>query len=284
MTGVSFEVIDGVMTGDPLMRHEPEALEMAQKVYFEHKAGPFTIGGMQSHAFMPVFEFADAEGRKLQTELLEKYTLNTENAEYYDIVRSIIESPDECSAAWLMFLSQVNLHEAGKSFVGSELLPGNFASIGCCQSHPFSRGSSHISSADMDANPNIDPRYFSHPADLEIMARHVQALEMLRQTKELAPFFKPNGNRNHADAFNIKDLEGAKKYVLDTALTAYHTCGTAAMLPKEKGGVVDEKLVVYGTNNLRLVDASIFPLIPRGNILSTVYAVSEKAADIIKGV
>jgi choline dehydrogenase-like flavoprotein len=56
------------------------------------------------------------------------------------------------------------------------------------------------------------------------------------------------------------------------------------MLPKEKGGVVDEKLVVYGTRNLRLVDASIFPLIPRGNIISTVYAVAEKAADIIKGV
>jgi choline dehydrogenase-like flavoprotein len=107
---------------------------------------------------------------------------------------------------------------------------------------------------------------------------------MLRQTKELAPFFKPNGKRNQADAFNIKDLEGAQKYVLDTATTAYHTCGTAAMLPKEKGGVVDEKLVVYGTKNLRLVDASIFPLIPRGNIMSTVYAVAEKAADIIKGV
>jgi choline dehydrogenase-like flavoprotein len=72
MTGVSFEVIDGVMTGDPLMRAEPEALQMAQKLYFEHKGGPFTIGGMQSHAFMPVLEFLDAEGRKFQTELLEK--------------------------------------------------------------------------------------------------------------------------------------------------------------------------------------------------------------------
>lgn len=45
-----------------------------------------------------------------------------------------------------------------------------------------------------------------------------------------------------------------------------------------------EKLIVYGTNNLRVVDASIFPLIPRGNILSSVYAVAEKAADVIKGV
>lgn len=54
------------------------------------------------------------------------------------------------------------------------------------------------------------------------------------------------------------------------------------MLPREKGGVVNEKLILYGIDNLRVVDASIFPLIPRGNIISTVYAVAEKAADIIK--
>lgn len=283
MTGVSFEVVEGIMTGDPLMRQEPEALQMAQSLYVEHKAGPFTIGGMQSHAFMPVLDFSDEDGRKRQSELLEKYPPKPEDEEYYNIVRSIIETPDECSAAWLMFLAQANLHEAGTSFVGSDLQPENFASLGCSQSHPFSRGTSHISSADINAIPDIDPRYFSHPADLEIMARHVQTLETLRQTKELSPFFKPDGKRNHPDSFNIKDLEGAKKYVLDTALTTYHTCGTAAMLPRAKGGVVDEKLVVYGTKNLRIVDASIFPLIPRGNILSTVYAVAEKAADVIKG-
>jgi len=55
------------------------------------------------------------------------------------------------------------------------------------------------------------------------------------------------------------------------------------MLPRAKGGVVDGKLVVYGTENLRVVDPSIFPLIPRGNIISTVYAVAERAVDIIRG-
>lgn len=116
------------------------------------------------------------------------------------------------------------------------------------------------------------------------MARHVQALDtQLRPAKPLAAFLKPDGRRNHPDAFHVGTLEGAKKYVLDTATTAYHGCGSAAMLPREKGGVVDSKLVVYGTENLRIVDASIFPLIPRGNILSSVYAVAEKAADIIKG-
>lgn len=277
MTGLSYEVVDGVMTGDPLMRQEPEALAQAQKLYVQHKTGPFTIGGMQSHAFMPTPNVA---------ELLDKCprAQGTNDTEYYNTVRSILEAPDSSSIAWLMFLAQANLHEGGKSFVGTQLLPENFASLGCAQSHPFSRGATHISSADIDAEPTIDPRYFSHPADLEIMARNVQALDTkLRHSKQLSPFFKPDGKRNHPDAFHVGDLDGAKKYVLDTVTTAYHSCGSAAMLPKEKGGVVDPKLIVYGTENIRIVDASIFPLIPRGNILSSVYAVAEKAADIIKG-
>ena len=278
MTGVSYEVVDGIITGDPLMRQEPEALAQAQKLYAEHKAGPLTIGGIQSHAFMPtppatgLFDALPGPQRP-------------EDSERYEMIRAILEDPLGSSAAWFIFLAQANLHEGNESFVGTQLLPGNFASLGCIPSHPFSRGSTHISSADVDAMPDIDPGYLSHPADLEIMARHVQALDTkLRTSAELAPFFKPNGMRNHPDAHHIQDLEGAKKYVLDTATAAYHACGSAAMLPREKGGVVDSNLVVYGTENLRIVDASIFPLIPRGNILSSVYAVAEKAAGIIKGV
>lgn len=275
MTGISYEAVDGVITGDPLMRQEPEALAMAQELYVKHQAGPFTIGGVQSHAFMPV----DFDNK----ELLDKTADRPQDEEYYKVIRSIIEKPDECSAAWFMFLAQANLHENAKSFVGTQLLPENFVSLGCSQSHPFSRGTTHIASTDLDASPTIDPRYFSHPADLEIMARHVQSLDKLRHAPELAPYFKPDGKRNHAESFDVGDLDGAKKYVLNTATTTYHTCGTAAMLPKDKGGVVDTDLKVYGTSNLRVVDASIFPLIPRGNIMSSVYAVAERAASIIKG-
>lgn len=278
MTGLSYEVISGVVTGDPLLRQEPEALAAAQNLYFEHKAGPFTIGGMQSHAFMPTPDAAELLSRLPGAQA-------PEDAEHYEVVRAILEGEDESSAGCFMFLAQANLHEGGQSFVGSQLLPGGFASLGCAQSHPFSRGATHIASADAGAAPRIDPRYFSHPADLEIMARHVQALDaQLRTAGPLAAFFEPDGRRNHPDAFHVGELEGAKKYVLDTATTAYHGCGSAAMLPRDKGGVVDPKLIVHGTENLRIVDASIFPLIPRGNILSSVYAVAEKAADIIKGV
>ena len=61
-----------------------------------------------------------------------------------------------------------------------------------------------------------------------------------------------------------------------------HPAGTAAMLPKELGGVVDSRLKLHGCKSLRVVDASIFPMETLGNIQATVYAVAEKAADIIK--
>ena len=54
------------------------------------------------------------------------------------------------------------------------------------------------------------------------------------------------------------------------------------MLPRADGGVVDASLKVYGVNGLRVVDASVIPFNPRGNIISAVYALAERAADLVK--
>ena len=56
------------------------------------------------------------------------------------------------------------------------------------------------------------------------------------------------------------------------------------MLPRTLGGVVDETLTVYGTQNVRVIDASILPTQLSGHLTSTLYAISERAADMIKGV
>lgn len=63
MSGISFEAVDGVITGDPILRQEPEAVQAAMKSYAEHREGPMTIGGVQSSAFMPFLEFDDPDGR-----------------------------------------------------------------------------------------------------------------------------------------------------------------------------------------------------------------------------
>lgn len=54
------------------------------------------------------------------------------------------------------------------------------------------------------------------------------------------------------------------------------------MMAQELGGVVDSSLKVYGTSNVRVVDGSVIPMQTSGHLSSTIYAIAEKAADIIK--
>jgi choline dehydrogenase len=54
------------------------------------------------------------------------------------------------------------------------------------------------------------------------------------------------------------------------------------MMDRALGGVVDPQLKVYGTANVRIVDASVLPMQVSGHLTSTLYAVAERAADIIK--
>ncbi|RAK75705.1 GMC family oxidoreductase [Aspergillus fijiensis CBS 313.89] len=264
MSGISFEVKPGVVTGDPLLRQEPDAIQTALQLYAEHKAGPMTVGGVQSCAYMPIIEsHGHQEAKRAHLE-----TFPSDPDARHEVIRDIYGGLDAPTCS--MFI-----------FVGQELLPGNYLSLGVSRSLPFSRGAVHIASVDPDAPLTIDPRYFSNPLDLDIMARNLLDVERLHGLRPLADYLAADGRRNHPDA-SLTDLDSAKRYLRDTATTTYHSCGTVAMLPREKGGVVDERLRVYGTTNLRVCDASIFPLIPAANIMSTVYAVAERAADIIR--
>ena len=94
----------------------------------------------------------------------------------------------------------------------------------------------------------------------------------------LKKYIKPGGRRVPVYEPN---LDSIKQALREHAGTNYHPCGTCSMMDRDKGGVVDQDLRVYGTRGLRVCDASVIPLIPRANILSTVYAIAEKTADII---
>lgn len=183
------------------------------------------------------------------------------------------------------FLFMAQAGPAGKNTTGPfeiEPQPGNYISLVTALSHPLSTGTSHIVSTDAKMPPMIDHQYLSRSIDIELHARHVQYLETIAATEPLASLLKSNGRRNDPQAFLEGKLESAKKYVRNMSTTNWHSCGTCAMAPREKGGVVDENLRVYGVSGLRIVDASVFPFIPQSNLQSLVYAVAERASDIIK--
>lgn len=153
----------------------------------------------------------------------------------------------------------------------------NSLGIQVCLQHAFARGTMFISSPDPFAMPNIDPNYFGVDIDGQIMNA---AVNWIRNFAKSPPMSNIMVNEAIPGANYTDDaLIGLLKTV---ASTEYHPLGSCAMLPQDKGGVVDTNLIVYGTANLRVVDASIMPLHQSAHLMAPTYGVAEKAADIIK--
>jgi choline dehydrogenase-like flavoprotein len=159
--------------------------------------------------------------------------------------------------------------------------PENYLTVMTILNHPFSRGSIHISSSDVSSLPVWDPAYNTNPLDMELFARSLQFVDkIVAPTSAFGSLLKPSGKR--IPDIRADDFEQAREIVRQRQISVFHVAGSCAMLPRDKGGVVDNRLRVYGVKGLRVVDASVFPLEPSGNLQSTVYAVAERAADILK--
>ncbi|KAK7750015.1 hypothetical protein SLS62_008007 [Diatrype stigma] len=72
------------------------------------------------------------------------------------------------------------------------------------------------------------------------------------------------------------------KMILERSQTGFHPCGSARMGRAVEHGVVDSRLRVFGVENLRVIDASVIPVIPDCRIQNSVYMIAEKGADMIK--
>lgn len=147
--------------------------------------------------------------------------------------------------------------------------------------HPLSRGTVLIDPLDNaeDAEPVVDYRAASNPLDLAVAVEQIKFLRRLVMATT-------GGLARH----NATELSPGSGYDTDDALSAwvravsvptvYHPVGTAAKMPREWGGVVDEELKVYGVDGLRVVDASIMPTIVAATTSMSVYAIAEKVSAI----
>ncbi|KAK7751530.1 hypothetical protein SLS62_006480 [Diatrype stigma] len=298
MTGLSFEVRDGVETIDDLLRRDPAALEKAMAQYTDSKSGPLAVGGIFSYAFLPLQDAATNLPEPLlnlssypaddAAHNTHPHPLEPAQAAYYD---RLLHNPNESTAGFFTYAAQGNFGSgSGSSLMQSNFQPGSYYSVAVCLLQPLSRGSAHIRSADPAAPARVDPRYLSHPLDLELFARHMTYIATIVDTEPLKSLLKParqGGRRNAAAAAaaDLADVAAMREYVRRTTLSSWHPTSTCAMLPgPEAGGrgVVDARLRVHGARNLRVVDASVFPVTTRGNPMATVYAVAERAADLVK--
>ena len=147
---------------------------------------------------------------------------------------------------------------------------------------PFGRGSVHLSSPRNLSSPAINPAFFSLPHDLSTSTAIGRAATRFWRTAPASGLVGgglvvPNSTTLPADATDAQ--WGA--FLRGTAASNSHALGTAAMMARALGGVVDARLRVYGAKGVRVADASVLPMQFSGHLSATVYAVAARAADMI---
>ncbi|KAK9327734.1 hypothetical protein V1520DRAFT_357651 [Lipomyces starkeyi] len=281
LTGMCYEVVDGLPTID--MIRDPEVIQGAMTAYMTSREGPLT-SGFHAAASIPVVECLTEPGRSELLKVLDEHLNATGNPKapsqelQYASIRSILENPAEASAVMAMGATQFHFDKETHKDIFSISDPHNYMCFLVSLANPLSSGTVHITTGTVQNLPAVDPQYLSHPVDIEILARNVQWVPTLVGTKPLADYVKPNG-AVLPKGTDVSSLDKAREHVKRN--TFNHPCGTCAMMSFDLGDVVDDRLRVYGVNGLRVV-ASVFPMIPKGFIQSSVYAVAEKAADLIK--
>jgi choline dehydrogenase len=148
-----------------------------------------------------------------------------------------------------------------------------------------SRGRIRLASRDPRHRPLIDPAYLSDVSDLAALTTGVR---MVRDNATAAPLSGIVAGEV-APGDSARTDQEIRDYIRASLCTLYHPTGTCAMggdsplHAARKPSVVDPQLRVRGVTGLRVVDASVFPTLPRGNTNAPVIAVAERAADLITG-
>ncbi|KAG6835661.1 hypothetical protein H0H93_016037 [Arthromyces matolae] len=145
---------------------------------------------------------------------------------------------------------------------------------------PTSRGDVTLRSSNPFDAPIVNPKYLGSAYDrFEMRESARKAIQFVGSTAfedyvldPVDPKIGPNISDDDLDT-----------YIADNARAGVHGVGTAAMSPEGATyGVVDPDLRVKGTIGLRVVDASVLPIVPAAHTQGPVYIMAERAADLIK--
>jgi len=150
---------------------------------------------------------------------------------------------------------------------------------------PKSTGFIRLKSKNPLAQPDINPNYFTHKEDIDVLIEGIRLALRVSNTNAFQRF----GSKPH-----MIRMPGCHMYPFDTyeywecairhfTFTIYHPTSTCKMGPRsDPTAVVDPRLRVYGVKGLRVVDASIMPKIVNGNPNAPIIMIAEKTSDIIK--
>ena len=145
------------------------------------------------------------------------------------------------------------------------------------QLRPASRGHLEIDSKEPTRHPKIYPNYYSADEDMAEMLEGVRVLRALAKTPALSAIIE----QERTPGLNVESDDELIDDIKQRSSSVFHPTSTCMMGPDQGKAVVDSQGLVYGVQQLRVVDASIFPTVISGNTNAPVMMVAEKIADMI---
>ncbi|KAF1935737.1 choline dehydrogenase [Clathrospora elynae] len=257
-----------------LTTHDTTFNATAAELYAANRSGPWTFSRGSAALFIPLKDFSSKYADI--TALILKQNATAYLPERYSKNKPLLNG----------FLAQrrilTNHYLSNDAAIGEfPIQPWGGAAIALQK--PLSRGTLTLNTTHPAANPIVVRNAFQNPVDKIVLG------ELVRWNREhwnKAPLLQryapvetvPGAQYQTDDEIFDGSIQAAALYP-----TFAHSSGGCALMPEDLGGCVDPELKVYGVDRLRVVDASIIPLIPATHLQATMYAVAEKAADIIKG-
>lgn len=286
VTAMIVQVDDSVITPDEL-RSNPEAAKAADEEYALHRKGPRTAIP-SSVVYLPFSHFIPSkELHALGSHLLAESKKDPNRSTPRD--RILVDR----------LLADKNLGQIEYNFDTANYSPffkgdpdKKYATMLMMLQYPFSQGSIHITpmkdgkKATMDQKPIIDPKYYQGPGgevDFKMMIACQEFADKICCTKPLADIivaraYPPASPHDANTEFDFSN------WIRESTITDWHPVGTCSMGGQDgiKGGVIDDRLRVYGVKGLRVADASIMPLHIAAHPQATIYGIGEKAASLIR--
>lgn len=149
--------------------------------------------------------------------------------------------------------------------------------VQCGLQHPTSQGSVKITSTSAFDEPAIDAAYVRNTIDMQVL-RH--GCQMARKIGTSAPLSDYVGNET-SPGTNVQSNGAWNAYIKKNFGTEYHPSSSCSQLPLDLGGVVDERLNVYNTKGLRVIDSSVPPLSMSQHLMTITYGLAEIGAELI---
>jgi choline dehydrogenase len=145
-----------------------------------------------------------------------------------------------------------------------------------CKLRPDSRGTVNIKSADPFAAPAIQPNFLERESDVATMLDGLKLIRNLAAAKPLQRWIVSE----YDPGADCRSDDQLVDFVRRKGITVYHPVGTCKM-GSDPDAVVDTQLKVHGMEGLRVIDASVMPVVTSGNTNAPVIMIAEKAADMI---